>query len=341
MQPAAVLSAYTFDATGRQDLSLEDIIYRTGRAALETAGLERSEIDHVSIASSDGIDGRAISAMVTSGSAGGYGRSLMNSSSAGEHALVLAALQVMAGRSRYCLVATWAKPCESPLDEVDALASDPFFFRPFHLTRAHFLALQSTAIAADTGLDVNWAPEMRWPHCAVQFSQSPSPAAVALVLCPESVAVDRAAPYTVLSGFGWGCDTYWRGKTALSTLPSLRRAGQAAYHMGRISDPWRAFDYIDLPAYSSLHVLAFCRALDLHSCDSATDFAAKLLEGRTGLRIHAGFGNRDFATGLAAVAVAHQRLLSDTAARRGLIHASSYNAAQSNTVFILDKRRDQ
>jgi acetyl-CoA C-acetyltransferase len=338
MQPLAVLSACAFDATGRGDLSLEDMIYRTGRAALDSAGLQRGEIDHVSIASSDGIDGRAISAMVTSGSVGAYGRSLMNTSSAGEHALVLGALQVMAGRSRYCLVVTWAKPSESPLDKVDALASDPFFLRPFRLTRGDYLALQCRAIAADAGLDVDWAPEMQWPNCAIQFSKAPDDAAVALVLCPESLAAGRGTPYTLLSGFGWGCDSYWRGTSELATLPSLRNAARAAYRMGGISDPAQAFDYIDLAAYGSLHVVAFCHALGLHSDDTPSDFAAKLLTGDTGLHIHTGFGNRDFATGLAAIAVAHERLLAGSALRRSLIHASSYNAAQSNAVFILEKR---
>ncbi len=45
----------------------------------------------------DLVNGRVISSMVTSGPAGGYMKDLLNVASSGEHALVLAYLQILSG----------------------------------------------------------------------------------------------------------------------------------------------------------------------------------------------------------------------------------------------------
>ena len=54
------------------DKRLEEMVYDTTRAALDDAGIRRDEIDHVTIAASDELDGRAISSMLLAMPAGAY-----------------------------------------------------------------------------------------------------------------------------------------------------------------------------------------------------------------------------------------------------------------------------
>lgn len=140
----------------RDDLSLEELIYETVTGLLREAGVSIADVDHVAIASSDGLDGRAISSMVTMSSVGGYFRDLINCSSSGEHALVMAMLRILSGRGRLALVANWGKPSEAPLPVIDNLSFDPFFYRDLRLERTSLLALQATAYAEHASV----APEL-------------------------------------------------------------------------------------------------------------------------------------------------------------------------------------
>ena len=51
---------------------LEEMVYDTSAPALRAAGIERSEIDHITIAACDELDGRSISNMLMVAPAGGY-----------------------------------------------------------------------------------------------------------------------------------------------------------------------------------------------------------------------------------------------------------------------------
>jgi len=331
---AAIIGAKILAGPEVSTLSLEELIYRAASAALTEAGLSIREIDQVAIASSDGLDGRAISSMVTAGSVGAYRKSIINSSSSGEHALALGALQIMAGRSRLCLVANWAKPSEGPMREVDRLGMDPFFYRPLPLSRVELIGLQAEAMAAAAG-----------PDCVAKLGAAPHAApsadgAVVLILASEEVARGRKRPYTIVDGFGWASDSYWRGGEEMALMPSLAKAAARAYRMAGIDDPAASVDFVEAMDFTPLHLLMICRALGLCPADGLADFAGALAERRTRIRINpsGGLANRDydFASGLAAVAVSHQRLAEGGGKARALAHAASANAAQANSVFVLE-----
>lgn len=335
---ATIIGAKILRGAAGKRLALEELIYRTAKGALDEAGLTIADIDQVAIASSDGMDGRAISSMVTAGSVGAYRKSITNSSSSGEHALVLGALEIMSGRSRLCLVANWAKPSETPIQVVDRLNMDPFFYRPLPLSRTELIGLQTEAMAAALPVGRDWAERM-----GVAPSQS-ADGAVVLILASEEAARARKRPYTVLGGFGWASDSYWRGGPELADLPSLTKAARRAYRMAGLDDPAGGLDLIEVSDFTPWHLLAICKALGLCDADDAGAFAEELAGRRTKMAVNPSGGLKardfDFASGLAAVATVHDHLVDDAAdfgQRRGLAHAASTNAAQANSVFILER----
>jgi len=76
---------------------LEDVIYFAASGAVADAGTSIKEIDAVSMASSDLLDGRAISTMTLTGSTGSFQKSEMRVCSDGLAALALAIAECRAG----------------------------------------------------------------------------------------------------------------------------------------------------------------------------------------------------------------------------------------------------
>jgi acetyl-CoA C-acetyltransferase len=183
------------------------------------------------------------------------------------------------------------------------------------------------------------------PDCASKLSRDahaePSAdGAVVLILASAEIARSRAEPHAILDGFGWASDSYWRGGEELALMPSLAKAAARAYRMAGIEDPAAALDFVEAMDFTPLHLLMICRALGLCPADGMADFAGRLADRSTRIRINPSGGLRtrdyDFASGLAAVAASHLRLVAGGRPARGLAHAASANAAQANSVFILE-----
>jgi len=319
-------------------LNLEEMIYKAACAALADAEVPRSDIDQVCLGSSDGLDGRAISAMVTAASAGGVGKSVINVSSSGEHAMILAILQIMAGRSRKCIVANWAKPSDTPLSTVDRLTMDPFYYRPLQLDREMWLSLQTEALSADLVGAAGCGPSKPISSSAPRSGDG----AIALVLTDEGTARKSGRAYTVLRGFGTATDSYWRGGPDLAEMPAARWAASQAYRMSGIKAPESAFDFIEVADHSRLHLLAICRSLGLVKKENILEFAAAIdVPGfRPEMNPSGGLAKRylDYATGLATIASVHRRLIAKSTTSLALAHTASGNAGQVSSVFIIENQ---
>jgi acetyl-CoA C-acetyltransferase len=346
MLQATIIGAEVLCGQEIQGLSLEEMIYRAVQNTLNHTLIDLKEVDQVAIASSDGVDGRAISSMVTAGSVGAYRKSIINSSSSGEHALILAALEVMAGRSRLCLVANWAKPSEAPLPEIDRLNMDPFFYRPLPVSRVEMLELQVRAMAAAVPTASDWIEEIEIQGVGGSPNTKSRDGAAVLILAEQAFAKERKLPHSMIRGFGWATDSYWRGGPELAELPSLKKAADRAYSMAGIKNPTASLDFIEVMDFTPLHLLMICRALGFCEADSLAEFADSLRSRSTKVQINPSgkfaFRNLDFAAGLAAVVTTHRHLFANGQGemlrnRRGLAHAASANAAQSNSVFVLER----
>jgi acetyl-CoA C-acetyltransferase len=293
LRPCIIAVHQTPYALSRPEVSLEEMIYQSVQELLSQSGLSIRDVDHLAVASSDGLDGRPISSMVTMAPAGGYDKDYINSSSSGEHALIMACLRVLGGRSRISLVANWAKPSEAPLAAVERLQLEPFFHRRLQLDRTDFLALQASCyvqryqvapqVAAGivvknrkgarvnpfglqqeevTVNDVLASPIVAWPLRELDLPVSVD-GAVALLVATEDVARASGHPYAVVEGLGWNTDSYWIGDRAISEIPSLVRAAHQAYRQADIRDPLAQLDVIELSDLTPYHELMAYEALGL------------------------------------------------------------------------------
>ena len=101
--------------------SIEERVFTTVTACLESAGLERDDIDAVVIAADDLADGRSITTMLHATAAGAYLKDEIRTTNGGLVALGLGALRIAAGYSKVVLVVGWWLPTAD--DEAIARAS--------------------------------------------------------------------------------------------------------------------------------------------------------------------------------------------------------------------------
>ncbi|MEW6440121.1 MAG: thiolase family protein [bacterium] len=339
MRPAIVGVNQTPYACRHGRWSLEELIYRTARDLLKSARIDLDDIDHVAIGSSDGLDGRSISCMVTGGSVGDHGKDLINSSSSGEHALLLACLRILSGRSRLALVVNWAKPSEAPLAQVDVTQLEPFYHRGVRVERTAFLAMQAQAYThrhrvdpmaaakvveknrANAGLNPlasRRAPvpaaaaassePVAWPLRAADLPPQDD-GAVALLVAEEETARRMADSYAIVSGFGWSTESYWAGERDLAELTSVSQAAAAAYRRAGICDPRRELDVIEVMDVTPYHELMAYEALGVAGPGrgpALMEAGVTLRGGELPANPSGGLqgANPDFAAGLSRVAEA-------------------------------------
>jgi len=275
---------------------LEELIFRTIRSFLDRNGLSMNDIDNVVIASSDMTDGRAISSMVTGGSAGSVNRDMLNLSSSAEHAFLLAAMQIMSGQYGLTLVASWSKTSESPMSEVDRLACEPYFTRRFGLNTATAAALEAASYMARyrperdsilkiavknrenalsnplahlrerVGLEqLKASPVASWPLKEAELPPL-SDGVCVMLLASEEQAKRFAGPMAWIRGMGWATDTFWIGERNLGTIRSLEIAAGQAYKHAGITRPLEQIDFAELQETSTFNealqyeALGFCEA---------------------------------------------------------------------------------
>jgi len=352
------------------DRTLEELIFEAASSALADAGLAWREVDGVVIAASDLVDGRVISSMVTSGPAGGYMKDIVNVASSGEHALVLAALQILAGLFETALVLSWSKCSEAPIPHTERLSLDPFYRRHLGINGLVAAALQASAYRLRYGVreeavarvvvknrangvrnphaerrtpitadEVLASPVVAWPLRALETPPL-SDGVCGLVLASAAHARSLGRPIAWLRGLGWASDTYWREPEALVTLGPLRAAAGRAYSMAGIGAPPDAIAVAEVSDVTPYHELMACEGLGF----CAPGEGQRLLdEPRLAVNPSGGFlsANPSFASGLVRVAEAALQVMGRAGDRQvkgatvALAHAASGLAAQAHTVAIL------
>jgi acetyl-CoA C-acetyltransferase len=288
----AIVSTFQTKCTSALvDLTLEELIFQTTRAALAEAELTIEDVDSVFTSSSDQIDGRAISMMLTSGPSGGESRDLLNPQGAGEHALILACLKILSGMSDIALVINWTKCSEVDVGQVERLSTDPFFERDLWLNSTIAAALQASAYVEKyhpsgesvsllvqknrknamrnpyahirkevTVQEVFESPVISWPLRLLELPPL-SDGAGALVLASDRKAKLLGGNYAWIKGFGWSVDGYFLGDRDLSFLTSLSIAANQAYKMAGIKEPKKEIKIAELQEITAYHELMEYEAL--------------------------------------------------------------------------------
>ena len=352
------------------DRTLEELIFEAASSALADAGLAWREIDSVVIAASDLVDGRVISSMVTSGPAGGYMKDLQNVASSGEHALVLASLQILSDLFETALVLSWSKCSEAPISYVERLSLDPFYRRDLGINGLVDAALQASAYRLRYGVpeaaaarvvvknrangarnphaerrapvtldEVLASPVVAWPLRELETPPL-SDGACGLVLASAARARALRRQTAWLRGLGWASDTYWREPNALIALSPLRAAAERAYAMARIGTPGREIAVAEVHDLTPYHELMAYEGLGFAK---AGEGARLLDDPRPAVNPSGGVlsANPYFASGLVRVAEAALQVMGRAGERQvrgatvALAQAASGHAGQAHTVVIL------
>jgi acetyl-CoA C-acetyltransferase len=274
---------------------LDEIVFEAASKALADAGLTREQVDCVTIAASDQIDGRPISSMLEACPAGAYLKDEIKVTEESSYAAILAAMRIMSGVFDTALVVSWSKNSETFVTQITGYSADPFFNRPCAL---NYITAEAMAInkyqkengfqgeAAAKVVVKNRANALRnplacyrkplypeeilnsryiaWPLRELDAAP-PCDGACAMVLASAEKAKSLTDKPVWILGMGWATDTYYMGERDLSFMESLYEASRYAYSAANIKNPFDSIDaaeisdhfsYRELMAYEAL---GFCK----------------------------------------------------------------------------------
>ncbi len=272
---------------------LEEMVFDTARTALDDAGVKRVEVDHVTLAASDELDGRAISSMLMAMPAGAYLRDETKCTDSGLTGLCLGAMRVASGVFDIGLVVSWNKTSEVPIENVMRMRAEPFYTRPIGLNMTITDGLFAGAVskrygiraeAADAQVRRSYAQAQRNPRGVGRAAPTPmeieaSPyVAAPLREIHRAPITDGAVAFVIASGswlsssggrrakakiagLGWRSEQYDLGAERLAGLAGFRGALDDALRTSgscSLSD----LDVIELDAQTAYHHLAYQSALD-------------------------------------------------------------------------------
>lgn len=270
---------------------LEEMVFDTAHAALKDAGVRRAEIDHLTIAASDELDGRAISSMLLAAPAGGQLRDEIKCTDSGLTGLCLGAMRVASGVVDLGLVVSWNKTSEAPVEDVMRMRAEPFYTRPIGLNMAIADGLFAGAVSERYGFaadDVDRHAEASIAHARRNprglpgqalsqrdiatsgYVATPLRQAHRAPLCDGAVAMVIASgrwleasggrtPKARILGLGWRSERYDLDARRLSGLAAFSCAIGQAVSSSRLSPD--DIDVIELDAQTAYHDLAYRRAL--------------------------------------------------------------------------------
>jgi acetyl-CoA acetyltransferase len=347
------------DAVG--DLRLEEMAFRTARAALDDAGVARADIDHVTLGGSDEVDARGITSMLLAAPSGAYLKDEMRVTDSGLAALHLGALRAASGDLQLGLVVSWSQSSVVPLEDIGRMRAEPFYLRPVGLNFAIAEGLFAAAVAERHGVteaavakrvrerltaaagasravrrgspsvsEINASPLVAHPLRAAHRAPV-TDGAVALVLASGDWvrAHPQKRPLARIAGTEWAVDRYQLDDERLSSLKVfgdtlkavLKRAG-----LGNVDE----LDVVELEAQSAWADVALVDALGAGE----------------GVRINPSGGafgqNPYFCTGLVHAAEAALQVAGRAGshqvegARRALAHGSWGFAQQAHGFVVME-----
>lgn len=339
MNAAYIFNAHT-SMLPKVDRSLEDFIFDTVSGALQSWSLTMKDIDGIVTASSDQLDGRAISIMVTGASAGSYGKDLINLSSASEHALFYQVARVLAERTTLGLVISWGKPSECSLTEIARISADPFFGREVAYDRQAALDMETQAFVSRHNLQ----PDDLSPlgkYYAGEIIDGDSCTVLLVGGDPKGRGSGGKAPLRVC-GMGMSIQSYWNDPAAFGRWPALAQAAGAARRQVALAD-FAEIDTFELSTLSPAQDAIAALELGLARPDGLSEYFEARQTGRLAINRSGGLRSAypDFGAGLLTVERACAQLWSlpqkADRPRRALAHGYSGFPPQAHAVFILER----
>jgi acetyl-CoA acetyltransferase len=273
---------------------LEEMVWRTSRAALEDARLTRATVDLLVLGASDELDGRTISSMLLAAPAGGYLKDEIKVSDSGAMAFCLAVARMLSGEFDVGLVAGWCKPSKTDVDAALAWGAEPFATRPLGLSRTASDGLLAQAAVERWRLDEDEladrvieayrraqnnprgmrhsVPEreqvLSSPFAATplrELHRAPlSDGAAALVLATGRWLRRRpdVRPLARVRGVGWAAGSYRLDRERLRDLGGARAALRMALAQAAL-DSGERVDVLELDSQTAYHEAALARLLEI------------------------------------------------------------------------------
>ena len=274
------------------DRRLEEMVFDTARGALDDAGVHRSQIDHVTIAGCDELDGRSISSMLLAAPSGALLKDEVKCTDSGLTAFCMGAMKVESEVLDLGLVVSWSKPSTAPVEDVMRMRCEPFFTRPIGINMSIADGLFAQGLAEAYGIDEMDATQavvdagrraVRNPRGmgraalpASEIATSPylaaplrkghqapiTDGAVAMVLASAKwlSANPNARPLARVAGIGWRNEEFDLGRDRLTALAGFRAAIEDAVEMAGL-DSVGDLDLLELDCQTGWHAAAYEAAL--------------------------------------------------------------------------------
>lgn len=341
---------------------LEEIVFDVAHAALKDAAVSRAQVDHVTIAGCDELDGRSISSMLLAAPAGAQLRDEMKCTDSGLTGLCLEAMRIESGIFDIGLLVSWSKPSTAPLEDVMRMRCEPFYTRPVGLNMTITDGLFAQAAGEKFGFDEFAADEAvldayrraganprgirhnvpgvehiaTSPYVAAplrQAHQAPiTDGAVAMVVASARWLKrnPRARPLAQVAGIGWRNEEYDLGKDRLSSLTGFTNALDDALRMAGVAKA-SELALIELDSQTGFHELAFRAVLNGHAPANISTSGGAFAQ------------NPYFCTGLINAAEAILQLSGQAGPiqipniRRAAAHGSHGFACQGNVAVVLER----
>jgi hypothetical protein len=228
--------------------SLPELIFSCVSAALADAGCALRDVDAVTLAGEDLIDGRSLTSMITGPAAGAYLRDEIRLSEDGLAALSLAVAQLQSHTFDRVLVAAWGRASEGDPERSSHHGFDPFAVQPLGVSALTVSALRASAHLRRYGRQ----PEVRRRAATARLERAranpranatavrervplfPLRAeelrieadAVATVVLRRGTSTDTARPR--VTGVGHGTEPFNIGDRPLTELPGAAEAIRGA-----------------------------------------------------------------------------------------------------------------
>jgi len=322
--------------------SLQDLIFDCVTAALADAGVTAADLDAVVLGAHDLVDGRGLTNMVTAPAAAAYLKDETRLGDDGAAAFVLADARVRSGSARTCLVASWGRASEGPVDRIANALFDPFTTRPLSMTEIGVSGLRATrALVEHSGYEERRdAAAARRAARPGDPGRSSSPAwplrTAELPVWGDVVAAavlrDEPAEVEVL-GVGMGTEPFELGDRDLLGLPALRSASAQA-----LAEAGCAITDVEVLELDGLTLFDEALALEAVGAAAAGEGMAGCAEdARLDPAGASAVGYCAPAMGLVRIARAARRLLDTGAGGRALASGSSVVAAQTQAAVVLGR----
>jgi acetyl-CoA C-acetyltransferase len=350
----------------KPDQILDEIVFEAASKALADAGLTRIQVDSITIAAGDQIDGRPISSMLEACPAGAYLKDEIKVTEEGSYAAILAGLRILSSVFDTALVVSWSKCSETQVTQVTGYSADPFFSRQCCLNYITAEAIMLSKYQKEYSLPKRAAAKVvvknrknavknplacyrkpvyeeeileskvvSWPLREMDVAPL-CDGACAMVLASAKKAREMTDKPVWIKGMGWATETYYLGERDLISMISLEKAAQKAYALAGISNPLESFDVAEINDTFSYRELMAYEALGF--CEKGK--SARLIEegiiemdGKLPVNPSGGglSGNPFFAAGLVRLAEAALQVRGDAGSHQ--VHGATTALAQGSYGF--------